>query len=97
DRAAAVERVQLGARDRLGLVAQLRVLEETVRNVEANPVHAAVEPEAVDRIELAANVRVVPVEVRLLRREQVKVVTAGRPVALPRGPAEDGQPVVRLV
>src|SRR6202522_4606447 len=66
---------------------------------DADAVDAAVEPEAQDRLELGPDLRVGPVEVGLLRGEQVQVPLAGRAVRSrdpgPRGAAEDRLPVVR--
>jgi hypothetical protein len=69
-----------------------------VCDVDAEPAHTSVEPEAKDAVELVADVRVPPVEVGLLRRELMKVVALPRRVVVPRGPSgEDGRPVVRDV
>ena len=69
-----------------------QVLGERVRHVDADAVDAAIEPEPQDVEELGAHLGVVPVEVRLLGREQVQVPLAvGHP--LPRRAAEDRQPV----
>ena len=97
DRAPAVERMQLRARRRLGLVGQLGILEEPVRDVDPDPVDAAVEPETEDLLELGLDVRVVPVEVGLLAREEVQVVPARLLVERPGRAAEHREPVVRLV
>ena len=103
----AVDVVQLVAVDervRHRLVAGLevregRVLVEQRRGVDAHACGAAVEPEAQDVLVLALDVRVVPVEVGLLGREEVQVPLAGRPVgvlrARPGAAAEDRLPVVR--
>src|SRR5690606_27781803 len=75
-------------------VAERRVLEQTGRDVDAEAVHTAVEPEPQDVLELALHLRVAPVEVRLLARVEVQVPLA---VVHPRpgGAAERGRPVVR--
>ena len=65
-------------------VAELAILDQPVRDVDAEPAHAAVEPEAKDVVELVADVRVPPVEVGLLRRELVEVVALAIGVVLPR-------------
>src|SRR5262249_50018690 len=66
--------------------------------VDANAVGAEVEPEAQHVFELLTDLRVLPVEVRLLGREQVEVPLAGGTVWVaypgPRRPAEDGLPIV---
>ena len=66
-------------------VAQLPVLDQPVRDVDAEAAHAAVEPEAKDLVELVAHRAVPPVEVGLLGRELVQVVLPPPAVVLPRG------------
>ncbi len=79
-------------------VGQAGGLDQAVGDVDAEAVHAHVEPEAQDRAELVGDGRVVPVEVGLLGGEQVQVPVAGGAVrVLGAGPgraAEDGLPVV---
>ena len=77
------------------LVTELTVLEEAVRDVDAEPIDAAVEPEAEDADEIALHLRVVPVEIRLFRREEMQVVLAARLVQRPSRAAEGGLPIVR--
>ena len=60
------------------VVAQLLVLDDHVADVDAEAGGAAVEPEALDPVELLDEVRVPPVEVRLLGDEVVQVPLAGR-------------------
>ena len=103
----AVDLVQLVAVDvRVGVrrlcrveVGQPAVLEEERSRVDADAGGAAVEPEAQHVLVLAPHVRVAPVEVRLLGREQVQVplarASAGVRRARPRAAAEDRAPVVR--
>ena len=80
-------------------VGQRGVLHQQRGRVDADAVGAAVEPEPQHVLELLADLRVVPVEVRLLGREQVQVPLAGRAVRVggagPGRAAEDGLPVVR--
>jgi len=83
---------------RLRDVRHCRVLAQQRGRVDSDAVHAAGEPEPQDVLEFAADIEAVPVEVRLLRREQVQVPLAWCAVRLgnpgPRGPAEDRLPVV---
>ena len=71
-----------------------QVLGQAVRNVDAEPVHALVAPEPQHAQELLADLRVIPVQVRLFLGEQVQVVPAVA-AGLPRGAAEVAQPVGR--
>ncbi len=79
-------------------VGQTLRLDEAVGDVDAEAVDAHVEPEAQDRAELVRDGGVFPVEVGLLRREEVQVPLAGGAVRVrgprPGGAAEDGLPVV---
>ncbi len=59
--------------DALDVVGQRRVLRDEGRRVDAYARDAALEPEAQDVLVLLADVGVVPVEVGLLRREEVEV------------------------
>ena len=78
------------------VVAQLAILDQPVRDVDAEAGDAALEPEAEDPLELGPHLRVPPVEIRLLLREVVQVVPPARLVELPGRPsAEDRLPVVR--
>ncbi len=96
-RAARVERAAVSVRAVTDLaVGQPRDLRDEVDDVHAEPVDAAVEPPRHHVVDRAADVRVLPVEVRLLAREQVQVVLARRLVVLPRGAAEERAPVVGL-
>lgn len=77
---------------RLCQVRQFRVLDEAVCHVDTEAVHAALEPEPQDGLELRVHIRVLPVEVRLLGGEEVQVPLAvGHPG--PGGAAEAGVPV----
>ena len=74
-------------------------LDQAVRDVDAEPRHASVEPKPQDRLELLVYLRVRPVQVRLLDVEQVQVPLAGPAVGfgdpLPGAAAENRLPVVR--
>jgi len=59
---------------------QGRVLGQQRGGVDPDAVDAAIEPEPQDVLELLADLRVGPVEVRLLGREQVQVPLPGRAV-----------------
>ncbi len=79
-------------------VGQLRVLEQAGRDVDAEAVGAAVQPEAQGALELGGDLGIAPVPVRLFGREHVQVPLAGPAVrfgdAGPGGAAEHGVPVV---
>ena len=81
------------------VVGQALGLDEPVGDVDAEAGHTAVEPEAQDRLELLADLGVLPVEVGLGHVEEVEVPLAGRSVGLgdprPGWPPEDRAPVVR--
>jgi hypothetical protein len=77
------------------VVTQLLVFAETVDRVQAEPVDAAVEPEAHHVLHRLHDVRIPPIEVRLLRVERVQVPTPGPFVAAPGRAAEGRDPVVR--
>ena len=77
------------------VVPQLRVLDHHVHRIHAEAVHASVEPEADDVLHRGHDLRVAPVEVRLLRVERVQVPAAALLVAAPGRASEHGFPVVR--
>lgn len=79
----------------LRMVTKLLVLVEAVGHVDPKAVHPPVEPEAQDLVEVLVHLGVAPVEVGLLRREQMEVVLAARLVERPCRPAEHRPPVVR--
>ncbi len=76
------------------VVAQQRILHHHLRDVDPEPIHPAVQPEAGVVEHRGTHRRVAPVEVRLLRQECVEVVLAGRWIQLPRRPVEHADPVV---
>jgi hypothetical protein len=90
-----VERV----RGVLGHLGQRGVLEQQRRRVDPDAVHPAVEPEPQDGFELLAHLGVVPVEVGLLRGEQMQVPVTRRAVRVggpgPRRAAELATPLGR--
>jgi hypothetical protein len=77
-------------------VGQLGVLGDEVDHVHPEAVGAPVQPAAHHRVDRLADVRVLPVEVGLLAREEVQVVLARRLVELPCGAGERRRPVGRL-
>ena len=77
-------------------VGQRRVLGDEVDDVHAEAVDPAVEPPAHHLVDRGAHLRVLPVQVGLLAREEVQVVLAGRLVELPRRAGEGRAPVRRL-
>ena len=77
------------------VVAELGILQEAANAVDAKATRTAVEPEAQDRVELVADFRIPPVEVRLAGQERMQVVLAGPLIEGPGGAPENGQPVVR--
>ena len=79
------------------VVAQLRVLDQRMRDVDSKAGDATVEPEAECLLELVAHTLVPPVQVGLLGEEVVQVVPAELRVLGPGRPAERRRPVVRLV
>ncbi len=88
------------ARQRAGaglrrVVAQFRVLVEAVRHVDAEPGHAAVEPEPEDLVERLVHPRLPPVQVGLAGQEIVQVVLLRRLMPGPGRAAGGVQPVVR--
>ena len=66
------------------VVPQLGVLDQAVRDVDAEPRDPAFEPEPQDLVERAVDVLGPPVEVRLLGKEVVQVVLTRGLVQLPR-------------
>ena len=72
------------SRDADVAVGQRGVLGDHVDDVHPEAVDPAVQPPAHHRVDGLADLRVLPVEVGLLAREQVQVVLAGRLVELPR-------------
>ena len=76
-------RVVAGARS-LGNLRQRRILHEQGGRVDAHTGNAAIEPEAEDLFVFGPDLRVVPVEIRLLGREQVQVPIARRAIGIDR-------------
>ena len=77
------------------VIGEGEVLRNQVDDVHTEAVHALVQPEAHDVVDLFADLRVLPVQVGLLDGEVVQVELAGRLVPFPHGGAEAGNPVVR--
>ena len=78
----------------LGQRRAVEILGQAVRHVDAEPVRAVVRPETQGLLELLVDLRVLPVEVRLLLGEHVQVPLAVRH-PLPCAAAENRLPVVR--
>ena len=95
-RGCAARRCSSGEPSPPGRVGQRGVLGDHVDDVHAEAVDPAVEPPAHHRVDRLPDLRVLPVEVGLLAREQVQVVLAGRLVELPRRAGEERAPVGRL-
>ena len=80
-------------------VRERRILHQPVGDIDAETVGAALIPEPQDRFELGADLRVAPVQVGLLGREQVEVPLPGLPVRFhdpgPGRSTEDALPVRR--
>ena len=77
------------------VVAELRVVDQPVRDIDPEARDAPVEPEPQDVAERASDLLVPPVEIGLLGEEVVEVVLTRRGVELPRASPEDRSPVVR--
>lgn len=77
----------------LGPIDQRIGLGDEVDDVHPKSVDAAVEPPGHHVVDGAAHLGVLPIEVRLLAREQVQVELARALVPLPGGPREEGSPV----
>ena len=86
----------VGQRRPAELVRRPDHLGEQVDDVHPEAVDAAVEPAAHHRVDRLPDLRVLPVEVGLLGREEVQVVLAGGLVVGPRRAGERRAPVGRL-
>ncbi len=82
-------------RDLLGLVRQRFVLPDQVDDVGTKSVHAAVEPEPQHVVHRFDDLLVSPVQVGLVRQEEMQVPLRGRFVPRPGRPPERRPPVVR--
>jgi hypothetical protein len=78
-----------------GLVGKGGVLADQVHDVGPEPVDAAVEPEAQHLVLGGDHLGVAPVEIRLLRQEEMEVPGRRGRVPRPGRPAERRPPVVR--
>src|SRR5690606_23742859 len=80
-------------------IGQIGGLGHTVRDIDAEAVHAAVQPEPQGLLEIGGDLGIVPVQVGLFGGEQVQVPLAGAAVGLgdsgPGRAAENARPVVR--
>lgn len=77
------------------VVAQKIVLDQGSDGIDAEPVDPSPEPEAHHLLHRLPDLRVAPIEVRLLLQKGVVVVLACRFVEFPGTAAEPAQPVVR--
>src|SRR6478672_13428999 len=82
-------------RCRRRVVAQLRILDQRMRDVDTKAGDSTLEPEPEDLVELGTNFLVPPVEIRLLREEVVEVVLTALVVQRPGAASERRLPVVR--
>ena len=89
-----VVRGALGHRHRR-IVAQLRVMQIAVRDVEPEPVDAAVEPELQHVKRRCQRLGIVEIELRLALQELVKIILPPHRMIGPCRPAENGEPIVR--
>ena len=81
--------------ERIAVAADRLRLGIEIEDVEAKARHALVEPEAQNVLNFFPDFGVLPVQVRLLRREEVEVKLVRLPDALPRRAREAGGPVRR--
>ncbi|MNN07338.1 hypothetical protein D3C81_1201620 [compost metagenome] len=80
---------------RLGrVVAQLRVMEAEVDRIQAEAIHAPVQPEAHVVQGRLLHLRMVEIQIRLVHQEVVQVVLLAARLPLPGATAEQRQPVV---
>ncbi|ENN87987.1 hypothetical protein RHSP_50349 [Rhizobium freirei PRF 81] len=77
------------------IVPQFLVAEIVVHRIQAEAVHATVEPESHGRKHCVLNLGMVKIQVRLRGQEVVLVILPAHAVPFPARPAEDRQPVVR--
>ena len=91
----ALGRIEAACRYECGrIVPQLLVAEIVVHGVQAEAVHASVEPELHGRKHGILNFCVVEIQIRLRGQEVVLVILPPHAVPFPAGAAEDRQPVV---
>ena len=94
-----LKRVMLRRKDVAPLSAarrQPRLLGQKGNGVHAESVHALVEPPVYHVVDLPPHAGILPVQIRLLIREEMQVPLAAPLVVVPRGGGEEGDPVVRL-
>ena len=78
------------------IVPELPVFDDAVCDVDPEAGHPPIEPESIDLVEGIRNLRIPPVEIRLLGEEVVQVILAGVLVAGPGRPTEGADPVIRV-
>ncbi len=77
------------------VIREILIFRNQVNDVETQAIHAAIGPELAHFFQLGAHVRVLPVEIRLLRGKQVQIILLALGVPAPGVAAELGAPVVR--
>ncbi len=76
------------------VIAELLILEEHLKGVDAEAIDAPLQPEAQDLIHLLTDFGVAPVEIRLFHVIQVQVVLPSGFIELPGQPAKPAHPVI---
>jgi hypothetical protein len=74
-------------------IRQIGVFDQPVGHVDAEAVHASVQPETQDRLEFGTDIRMRPIQVRLVDVEQVQIPLPVRHPS-PRRAAEHASPIV---
>ena len=77
-------------------IREIRVFGDQADDIHAKTIHALFQPPAHHIIDLRSYIRVIPVQIRLLFRENMQIIHIGRLIILPCASAEPGSPVIRL-